>query len=743
MSSSELSGALDPSAISHNPYYVQYRTQDGYYYHTQPLQAEPPPQLEQPQQHDGVYNQPQPVYDEQAQMYGAEPVYVGYQQNPLSQADIAPLQSSVSSLESALEAERVAREKLERRLTDCANELRGLQATFLSALEAQQSAAQAQLERALQHRNQSDGVWRGELEQRMEEMAEHGKRADERCARLEEHAAVLEEKNDRLEARNTVLEDRCARAESRLATLEARAQSAEDTVRRAEDLANEAQSEAREANDRIDALFKEHNMLKSARMAPPASNHGLPSPRSLPSTSPMFANAMPTPAASTPARPTSPAVYRPPTQSSLAQPVASSSAVTLDKVSAYDAPASPSLFPQAPFAYSPTTSSFPSRISSPQPTGQPTIPSAPPHQPPPPSAPPSTRGQKRLSDDEPKDTRPTKKRDHHDKRPHTVQTAMRKHMWLVMNIPEDSFLPEPHPEGTPIPPNEPVRFNWAKTIKQSKHNQAMKTRVLSDIRARASELYPEVPSSDIMHNSIASIFDSAYTTVRGKWKQQNDAAEKEKVRLREAGKSQRARRVGRKKTKLTGRQDARKRKAEFSDRRFDGAMQVDCMSSEESDAEDAGAPTARVGAGAGTGGDDSKTLVLRGRPWRSSRLLRFYGALDAEDHRYVDMRPRRGVGRRLRKEGEPREKALPPSGVSRWMVSRRWMARMQREDPLALEALEFADDEADNADWSRYEMLGYESEDEEAGFLDERGAQVARNAPNYSLMGALAGPSDS
>ena len=70
------------------------------------------------------------------------------------------------------------------------------------------------------------------------------------------------------------------------------------------------------------------------------------------------------------------------------------------------------------------------------------------------------------------------------------------------------------------------------------------------------------------------------------------------------------------------------------------------------------------------------------------------------------------------------------------------MARMQRENPLALEALEFADDEGEgeSVDWRGYEMLGYESEDEEAGFLDERGAQVARNAPSYSLMGALAGP---
>ncbi|KZV64826.1 hypothetical protein PENSPDRAFT_639132 [Peniophora sp. CONT] len=552
------------------------------------------------------------------------------------------------------------------------------------------------------------------MEKRIGAMDEQSKRAEERCARLEEHATGLQEKNDRLEARNVVLEDRCSRAEGRLSTVEARAQSAEETARRVEVLAGEAQTEAREANDRIDALYKDLNAVRMARMAPPAP--GLPSPRSLPSTSPMFANAMPTPAASTPARPTSPAVYRPPTQPSMApQPMASSSAVTLDKVSAYDAPASPSLFPPASYnAYSPTDSAFPSRISSPQP---------PPSQPPPPS----TRGQKRMSDDDPKDTRPNKKRDHHDKRPHTAQTAMRKHMWLVMNIPEDSQLPEPHTEGAPLPTTDPVRFNWLKTVKQSKHNQSMKTRVLTDIRSRASDLYPEVPRSEIEHSALASIFDNTYTTMRSKWKTQNDAAEKEKVRLREVGKSQRARRVGRKKNKLTGRQDARKRKAGFDDRRFDGAMQVDCMSSEESDAEDSAALAGRP-------------LVLHGRAWRSGRLLRYYGALDAEDHRWVDMRPRRGVGRRIRKEGEPRERALPPPGVSRWMVSRRWMARMQREDPLALEALEFADDEGDNEDWSRFEMLGYESEDEEAGFLDERGAQVARNAPSYSLMGALTGP---
>lgn len=56
-----------------------------------------------------------------------------------------------------------------------------------------------------------------------------------------------------------------------------------------------------------------------------------------------------------------------------------------------------------------------------------------------------------------------------------------------------------------------------------------------------------------------------------------------------------------------------------------------------------------------------------------------------------------------------------------------WMARIRRENSLALEAPEFADDESggNDSDWSRYEMLGYES-DEETGFLDERGAQVAQ-----------------
>lgn len=75
MSSSELSGALDPSAISHNPYYVPYQqpqplqNPNGYYYHTQPLQA----QQEPPPQHEQGYLPQQQVYGQQ--LYPVEQPY--------------------------------------------------------------------------------------------------------------------------------------------------------------------------------------------------------------------------------------------------------------------------------------------------------------------------------------------------------------------------------------------------------------------------------------------------------------------------------------------------------------------------------------------------------------------------------------------------------------------------------------------------------------------------------------------
>lgn len=100
---------------------------------------------------------------------------------------------------------------------------------------------------------------------------------------------------------------------------------------------------------------------------------------------------------------------------------------------------------------------------------------------------------------------------------------------------------------------------------------------------------------------------------------------------------------------------------EFSHATFDGALHLECMSSEESDDE-----------------QSSETLVLRVRPlpWRSSRLVRLYQTLD-EEHQLMN-KPKGGAGKRERFTGPMKEGylILPPKGVSYWMVSKRWLRRM-------------------------------------------------------------------
>lgn len=99
---------------------------------------------------------------------------------------------------------------------------------------------------------------------------------------------------------------------------------------------------------------------------------------------------------------------------------------------------------------------------------------------------------------------------------------------------------------------------------------------------------------------------------------------------------------------------------------FDGALQLECMSSEESEVEE----------------DESGTRTvfrIRGYSWRSVRLQRFFDALDEEDRVENEQRPRRGVGRKERFRGAVKDgMVIPPRGVSWWMVSKRWLRMLER-----------------------------------------------------------------
>src|ERR1700730_5467281 len=117
--------------------------------------------------------------------------------------------------------------------------------------------------------------------------------------------------------------------------------------------------------------------------------------------------------------------------------------------------------------------------------------------------------------------------------------------------------------------------------------------------------------------------------------------------------------------KLNSRADARNRLDGFEHVAFDGAFQLDCLSSEESDEE---LHPSSVGA------QNSKRLVVHPLPWRSARLVAFYASLDAHHlARTEALRKTRGLSRKPRVVGEARPQSrMPPRGVRQWMISKRW-----------------------------------------------------------------------
>ncbi|KAG2156200.1 hypothetical protein DEU56DRAFT_766006 [Suillus clintonianus] len=300
--------------------------------------------------------------------------------------------------------------------------------------------------------------------------------------------------------------------------------------------------------------------------------------------------------------------------------------------------------------------------------------------------------------------RPIKRKNHHDTRCLTIQHAMRSHLLRVMQLEDDKHLPDGHNEGIVLGPSDPVRFVWDKTPKQSVHNGRMKERVLHDLRAHR-HLYKHVPDKDFNKKSLESVFDQAFVTFRQKFRAQRDTSVAINQKQREDVKAMRSRRLSRKKTKLSNRSDARNKIEAFEHVVFDGALQVECMSSEESETEEDPIIGSRM------------TLRVRGFPWRSNRLLRFFDILDDFDKADNSQKPRRGVGRRERFHGLPKEGViLPPKGVATWMISKRWISVMQASHLEVLSSLKDVVMDSVGFDWSQFHALGEESEDE--GRLD-------------------------
>lgn len=285
----------------------------------------------------------------------------------------------------------------------------------------------------------------------------------------------------------------------------------------------------------------------------------------------------------------------------------------------------------------------------------------------------------------------------------TIQQAVRAHIHVCMGIGYKDPLPEGHIEGADLPDDQPVRFVWGKTARQSPHNMAMKNRILNDLRAN-KHFYHQVPPEDYTDLTMDNSFDQTFKTLRSKFKIQNDEAAAAQNKAREEMKVIRSRRRERKKNKLKKRADTRKRIDALSHSTFEQALTQECMSSEESSDEfeesvDAAGAIVNI-----------PILRIHGFAWRSSRLTHFYAVLDADDD---GARPRKPTNGKRRQAAAPRdEAALPPEGVGSWMISRRWMKKQEMARPGFRDALQGRINDTPNFDWSSFDMLGVESGDE-------------------------------
>ncbi len=99
---------------------------------------------------------------------------------------------------------------------------------------------------------------------------------------------------------------------------------------------------------------------------------------------------------------------------------------------------------------------------------------------------------------------------------------------------------------------------------------------------------------------------------------------------------------------------------------------MDCMSSEESS-------EGEEDEEAGSDDDHPKGyLKIRCLAWRSSRLQKLYELVDEREEFERSQKPRRGIGRKDRRLGEPKDgNPLPPIGIFKWMVSKKWYRESQ------------------------------------------------------------------
>ncbi|KAL0577067.1 hypothetical protein V5O48_004910 [Marasmius crinis-equi] len=313
----------------------------------------------------------------------------------------------------------------------------------------------------------------------------------------------------------------------------------------------------------------------------------------------------------------------------------------------------------------------------------------------------------------------TKRRNNHDKRCLTIQHAMRLHVIRLMGLESDKDLPDSIPEGQTVGPDDPVRFVWDKTTKQSVHNGRMKTRILEDLKENRRRLYKYVHDREFSKKTLDAAFDQYFTTLRQKYKAQKDDTAAEHHRSRENTKAMKARRLQRKKAKLDMRASTRLRIIAFEHSIFDHAFELECMSSEESDAEQDSSLT--------------KLLITRGAAWRSRRLVKFYQALDADEKESgASAKQKRGVGKFERVAGPPSERfQLPPKGAASWMISQRWLHETQAKQPDLPQALQKLVVDSPDFNWHAMGPLGDASDDEERQANQMPASQTMQLPPQH------------
>lgn len=122
---------------------------------------------------------------------------------------------------------------------------------------------------------------------------------------------------------------------------------------------------------------------------------------------------------------------------------------------------------------------------------------------------------------------------------------MRTHIYRLMELDQDDELPDDHIEGAPVNPDDPVRFIWKRTTRQSPHNAKMKARVIADL-IQNRQRYELVPGKDFDPVLLDGVFDQSFNTLRRNFKAQSDPKTAAKRRKQEVTKFVKSRRASRK-----------------------------------------------------------------------------------------------------------------------------------------------------------------------------------------------------